>query len=207
MLDNDCRKYFYKQSWFDHYYKAIDGIGDCRIWFPEFWRCLYIATRAEGECRLRLCFWIFNMFLLQYTCWSSRIVPCKWSKQWVWREEIWQRSLVTKMVLFTQFYRTIAWDHNTGSDIHWLYFQNSLNIISSLTITNIIVLYMMHALTYEKWKSFDWAITIPYFNQKRRGDIAHLSEIGHNITNKRSLMVSNKQINISHCVSGCCTNN
>lgn len=123
-------------------------------------------------------------------------------QQWVWREEIWQRSLVTKMVLFTQFYRTIAWDHNTGSDIHWLYFQNSLNIISSLTITNIIVLYMVHALTNEKWKSFDWAITIPYFNQKRRGDIAHLSEIGHKTTNKRSFMVSNKQINISHCVNG-----
>lgn len=39
-------------------------------------------------------------------------------QQWVWREEIWQRSLVTKMVLFTQFYRTVAWDHNTGSDIY-----------------------------------------------------------------------------------------
>lgn len=54
------------------------------------------------------------------------------------------------MVLFTQFCRTIAWDHNTGSDIYWHSFQNNLNIISSLTITNIIVLYMMHALTYEK---------------------------------------------------------
>lgn len=54
------------------------------------------------------------------------------------------------MVLFTQFYLTIAWDHNTGSDIYGLYSTVNMSINSSLTITNIVVLYMMQTLTYEK---------------------------------------------------------
>lgn len=47
-------------------YGILFWSGDCRIWFPEFWRCLYIATRTEGECRLCICFWFGLLALHLY---------------------------------------------------------------------------------------------------------------------------------------------
>lgn len=107
-------------------------------------------------------------------------------KQWVSRKEIWQRSLVTKMVLFTQFYLTIAWHHNTGSDIYRLYSTVNLSIISSLTITNIVVLYMIHTLTMKKWKSFDWAFETEWNKDRNSIRVDFVGLFVHGIKKKQT---------------------